>query len=735
MVTTRSSSAPTSKSMDNLDSKIDSNSDSSSDELSQIDNDIPECISEDEKPCKSNKVNKVKHLGRVVGRTKSGKTIRIVSVRKVGGDTPGKLLRPNNLAPVAPSKFSKRKRVRSLKKSERARRAAKRRKLNNCYNNNNDEFIPSSETSDEAYNYDSMTSSSSDNSSDINDESDDESDKLTRMTNPYKSSDDSDFIDNDETQPGDDDPSKAGVLEAIMNDLLEGANGLADQKAWEKRDKAWRVNLTPREINDIEPVYNDIVTRVKRVPTIKDILTTRMPDSMKKTLVEKVLILENTPGQCFPHLNLKTEILDEIKKYQLVKLNEDQYAKFDEVEKQLNDSLKTTDLTGSNIDELPMKYRILGSDMPLKNKNTVFDKYKYSEMLSAGSEEKSKLNRWLECALRVPTFVNKLPVSISSGNMLVNEFLYNVRVKLDRTLYGMTNVKEEILFTLNNMITNPTGKMPGLTLVGPQGVGKTELAHCLAEAIGLPFAAIPMGGATGASHLAGHSFTYLGSRPGAIVDALHSMKQLNGILFLDEIDKISKSERGKEIAKMLLHITDTTQNHDFKDKFLGNNFSIDLSNIFFIYSLNYIDKLDRTLRDRLPIIKVEGYTLKEKVEITKQHLLPRAVANVGISRGDVEFDTTALEYLIKETDKAYNRETKSNGKSGVRQLKHAIEVIVKKINMLRSSVLEDGTTGNLDLSFSIKDFKLPFTITKGHIESLKVLANKETSAPPFGMYT
>jgi len=372
--------------------------------------------------------------------------------------------------------------------------------------------------------------------------------------------------------------------------------------------------------------------------------------------------------------------------------------------------------------------------MPFHNKVVIYNKFKNLENIPECSSEHSKLNNWLNIAMSVPHTIKTLPINIKDGNTKINAFLHNIKLKLDEKIHGLNDVKNQILFILNNMITNPKSRGLGMALVGPQGVGKTEIANVLAEATSLPFVSIPLGGSNDSSFLAGHSYTYEGSVPGAIVSSIIKMKQLNGIIFFDEIDKISNTRYGSEVSKLLLHITDSTQNHDFKDKYLGNDISINLSNVWFIYSLNYIDSLDRTLRDRIPIVMVDGYTKTEKKEIAKRHLIPREVKNIGLNLGDIMFSDDALKYLIDKSDEMYTHETKSNGgKSGVRQLKHIISNIVMKLNMIKNCILEDGTFGNLNLPYIIKHFKLPFVVEKVHIDKLDVLP-KESSGSHLSMY-
>ena len=523
--------------------------------------------------------------------------------------------------------------------------------------------------------------------------------------------DDNDDNDDDDEEEEEDDNNKIGksdnkniVIKSILSEVIK--------KTFKKQklDNGWKKDLPKKEIETLDIQYKKICDVVNKVPTIKDILKTNMPFKTKCSIMEKYIILENTEEDTFDYIMLKNSINEEINKYAKSNLS---FEKYTNIEEEINKA---------EFNDMPLKYRILSSDMPFQNKVIVYNKFKHLENLTDANSEHSKLMNWIETALKIPTLVNNLPITITDGNIKISEFLFNIKTSLDKKIYGLNNVKEQILFIINNMITNPNARGLGMALVGPQGVGKTEIVQVLAEAVKLPFTQISLGGSNDSSFLAGHNYTYEGSCPGAIVTSVIKMKQLNGIVFFDELDKISDTKHGNEVSNILLHITDSTQNENFKDKYLGNEISINLSNLWFVYSLNYLDNLDRTLRDRIPIIKVDGYNKNEKKEIAKLYLIPKELKNLGISNSDILFSNEALTYIIDKTDELYISETKDrDGKSGVRQLKFMIANIIMKLNMIKNCVLEDGTFGNLKLSYAITDFKLPFIVEKCHIDKLDVL--------------
>jgi ATP-dependent Lon protease len=539
-----------------------------------------------------------------------------------------------------------------------------------------------------------------------------------------KYKDDSDVSDSD-VSPKKSDKYKSFVDE-IVETMVNDTKDAIQQKKEQIRNKKWKQNLSSRHIKKYEKEYDAICEAINIMPNIQEILKINMPFKTKCDIMEKIIILDNMELYTFDHLELKKTIICEIEQYRKSQLVNDMYSKYSDIEKKI-----------ANVDssDLPLKYKILSSDMSFSNKVSIYKKYKHYTNICEYSSDKSKLLNWINSALGLPTNINKLQISIIDNNTKISKYLYDVRYRLNRDIYGMDKAKEQILCILNNKITNPSVIGSSMALHGPQGVGKTKIIQVLAEAVDIPFDSIALGGAADGSFLKGHSFTYEGSRPGCIVDSITKMKSLSGIIFFDEIDKISKTRQGEEISKSLLEITDFTQNHKFTDKYLGNDIKINLSNMWFIYSLNYMNIIDKTLLDRIPVITMEGYDSKQKKEMAFNYLIPEALKNINIGKNDIVFSSDALDYIIKETNKMYSMETQDKkGNSGVRKLKDIIASVIMKINLLKNTVLADGSYG-LKLSFTIKDFKLPFTVLREHVDTLNVLSKSSLNETPYGMYT
>ena len=280
----------------------------------------------------------------------------------------------------------------------------------------------------------------------------------------------------------------------------------------------------------------------------------------------------------------------------------------------------------------------------------------------------------------------------------VNTSMEHVKSVLDKSIYGHQKAKRQIERVIGQWVT---GKQSGYCFgfEGPPGVGKTSLArkglaYCLKDEDGTtrPFSFIALGGSSNGSTLSGHNYTYVGSTWGRIVDILMEHKCMNPIIFIDELDKVSRTENGKEIIGILTHLIDPTQNESYQDKYFSG-IDIDLSNALFIFSYNDVSAIDRILLDRIHRIKFDHLTLMDKLEITKNYILPELYEKIGLKNMFV-FDDETLKYII---------ETYTN-ESGVRKLKELLFEIISEINL---EILKHN-----------KSFKIPIHITKDNIKNI-----------------
>lgn len=244
--------------------------------------------------------------------------------------------------------------------------------------------------------------------------------------------------------------------------------------------------------------------------------------------------------------------------------------------------------------------------------------------------------------------------------------LSTVRQVLEEDHYGIKEVKERIVEHLAVLKLNPTAKAPILCLVGPPGVGKTSLGQSIARAMGRTFERFSLGGVHDEAELRGHRRTYVGSLPGRIIQAIRRAGVNNPVLMLDEIDKMGRDFRG-DPAAALLEILDPAQNHTFRDHYLDLPF--DLSKVFFITTANTLDTISQPLLDRMEIIRLQGYSEREKAEIARRYLWPRRLKEAGIEANQVVLKDDVLNLAISR----YTRE------AGVRQLEQMLGRLTRKV--------------------------------------------------------
>ncbi len=264
---------------------------------------------------------------------------------------------------------------------------------------------------------------------------------------------------------------------------------------------------------------------------------------------------------------------------------------------------------------------------------------------------------------------------IEENQDTIKNYFTSINTTLENSVYGHKDAKRQIERILGQWINGEqTGYCFGFE--GPPGVGKTSLAlngisKCLVDKDGTPrpFSIIAMGGSSNGSTLEGHNYTYVGSTWGKIVDIIMEKKCMNPIIFIDELDKVSKTEHGREIIGILTHLIDKTQNTHFQDRYF-TGIDLDLSNVLFIFSYNDVSLIDRILLDRIHRIQFNYLSLQEKIVIVKKYILPETYKQMGLEN-TIKIDDDIIEYIIEE----YTNEP------GVRKLKQLIFDIVGEINL------------------------------------------------------
>ncbi|MET6991097.1 endopeptidase La [Sediminicola arcticus] len=235
---------------------------------------------------------------------------------------------------------------------------------------------------------------------------------------------------------------------------------------------------------------------------------------------------------------------------------------------------------------------------------------------------------------------------------------------LDRDHYGLEDVKRRVIEYLAVLKLRNDMKSPILCLYGPPGVGKTSLGKSIAKAIGREYVRISLGGLRDEAEIRGHRKTYIGAMPGRIIQSLKKAGKSNPVFILDEIDKLTNSHQGDPSSAML-EVLDPEQNNDFHDNFLEMGY--DLSKVMFIATANNLSGIQPALLDRMEIINVSGYTIEEKVEIAKRHLLPKQLKEHGLTDKDLKIAKSQLEKIVE----GYTRE------SGVRSLEKQVAKMVR----------------------------------------------------------
>ena len=319
--------------------------------------------------------------------------------------------------------------------------------------------------------------------------------------------------------------------------------------------------------------------------------------------------------------------------------------------------------------EVPMKFQIITLPVSDYVKTTVLKKI---SAIEEESGESYKLKNWIEAFLRIPFGKHiPLPVTLTDGREKCSQFMRESRQILDKAVYGMANAKTQIMQTLAQWIVNPVSAGNVIALQGPAGVGKTSIArNGIAQALHRPFEFFSLGGASDIANFVGHSYTYEGSMWGRIAEALMHSKCMNPVLYFDELDKISGTPHGEEIASMLIHLTDRSQNTQFHDRYFSG-VDFDVSQCLFVFSFNDITAVNPILRDRMQVINCSGYTAKDKQAILQDYVWPDLLNRLKFAKEDIILTEEAIKFIISDKE------------LGVRTMIRTAESIITRLNMIR----------------------------------------------------
>ena len=491
-------------------------------------------------------------------------------------------------------------------------------------------------------------------------------------------------------------------LEDINDEETKEANSVTKKKKKKKKSDDDDVDLSDKFHDEYTELLEERKYRTERLK--------KRPDSKvhKKALRECIKEMKNlikkargsnTKGY-YKLINSQNQELSGEIEYFKKKLSNKEQLKVMKDMKEINDHI----LVGK-----PHRLALLQSDMPIKYKANVMQKVNMLKSMEPGDPEYYKVKNWVDDFMQVPFGkYSGLDVNMSHGIDKCNKFMEDAMKILDDCAYGLTDAKMQILQLVGQWISNPQAMGTAIAIKGPMGTGKTTLVKDgISKIMQRYFAFIPLGGCGDGSFLEGHSYTYEGSGHGKIVQVLKESKSMNPVFYFDELDKVSESARGEEIIGILTHLTDTSQNNQFHDKYFSD-VDFDLSKSLFIFSYNDESRVNPILKDRMYCIQTKGYDTKEKLVIARDYLLPKIREQVNFENEDVIIPDETIEYII--SNKSLTKE-----EDGVRNLKRCLEVIHTKINLFRLVKMDDDNMFSKEIKMKIE---FPYTVKKDDVDKL-----------------
>lgn len=447
---------------------------------------------------------------------------------------------------------------------------------------------------------------------------------------------------------------KVSYFEDIKTPKLSSVEEMAYSRSLIKQTEYY-IEHCPTASNSI---LSDILG-VNDIDKITDILTMFIPGTYQRKLeylnetspTTRVMMLLDDINMEISVTELEQEIEDKIS-FELEKTQRDYI---------LNEKIKIMkEELGEGYDKdretTKLKEKLKNSNIPISIKKRLELEIKRYESIPAMSSEIGMVRNYIDTLF-------SLPWNVYTKD---NENLDDAMEKLNKTHYGLEEVKERVIeyLALNQMTKGVNN--PIICLVGPPGVGKTTFAKSIASAINRKYTKISVGGISDEADIVGHRRAYIGSSPGKIIEGLKKAGSSNPVFVIDEVDKMTKDIKG-DPASSLLEVLDKDQNKYFCDNYIEEEY--DLSKVMFILTANYIDQIPIELLDRLEIIEISSYTENEKFNICKNYIIPNGVKSHGLEDANIEFTDDAISKIIKN----YTKE------AGVRELERKIHTILRKI--------------------------------------------------------
>ena len=517
---------------------------------------------------------------------------------------------------------------------------------------------------------------------DAYDDDDDEDDTCSEYStenedDPISSDDEEEDEDNEEEDNVKDNNPKLSRIEPHITSPLAIVNDVDIEKAFQDFKELYKNNPTDKLLKKMIAVYDDEIQKRNE----------------KKEL--KLQKEKERNSRIFKRCLRDKHTMDDYDFYE--ELDVEQQKKIIKELREINKIIRI---------EKPYRLSLLESNVPIPFKACALKKLKSLQNLEPGTGEYHKLKNWIDTFMRIPFGkYETLSLTIDDGRDKCHDFMENAQKTLSNAVYGLNDAKMQIMQMLGQLISNPKAIGTAIAIHGPPGTGKTSLVkEGISKILNRPFAFIALGGATDSSFLEGCGYTYEGSTWGKIVQILIDSKCMNPVIYFDELDKISDTPKGEEITNILTHLTDTSQNSQFHDKYF-TELDFDLSKCLFIFSYNDESKVNPILKDRMYRIQTQGYNQKQKTVIANNYLLPKIREQVNFTQEDIIIPDQTIQYIA---------ENMCNKEDGVRNLKRCLEIIYTKLNLFR--LMRPGT--NLfEENMSLK-VEFPFTVTKDMVDKL-----------------